>query len=193
MSNKLNDDFFGPFATSLRTLMEKHPVTGAVTTPNILAQELGTSVQTISYYVNGKRKPSYENIVTLTQYFNVSADYLLFGVESDNRDMNQQTGLTNDAINLLRTSYETGKSTCTTDVTGLLTNLLADRSFYQFLEDVVYHSAMIKALESMDPLEQSQKYPDINIAGYHKWALMQEIQDFIFEQMKKNGLAVEYK
>lgn len=193
MTNKLNDDYFGPFSTSLRTLMEKHPVTGAVTTPNMLAQELGTSVQTVSYYVNGKRKPSYENIVTLTQYFNVSADYLLFGVESANRELNQQTGLNNDAINLLRISYETGKHESSTDVTNLLTCLLADRTFYEFLEDVIYHSDMIKALECMDSAELEQKYPGINIAGYHKWALMQEIQDFIFEQMKKHGLTVEYK
>ncbi len=66
-----------PFARSLRELMAHHPKDGRVTTPAELAEELGTSAQTISYYVNGKHRPSYENIISLIHYFDVSADYLL--------------------------------------------------------------------------------------------------------------------
>ena len=59
--------------------MAKHPKDGSVTAPATLAEELGTSTQTISYYINGKRKPSYDNVIALTKFFGVSADYLLYG------------------------------------------------------------------------------------------------------------------
>jgi len=52
MENKQIDDYFGPFATSLRNLMQCHPVTQEAVTPADLAEVLATSTQTISFYVN---------------------------------------------------------------------------------------------------------------------------------------------
>ena len=191
MENKQIDDYFGPFATSLRKLMECHPVTKQVVTPAELAEVLATSTQTISFYVNGKRKPSYDNLVTLCQYFQVSADYLMFGLEADNRALNEQTGLTNDAINMLIRAHETNKYPGNTDISELLSSLLSDRDFYEFLEDINFHASDIRKLESMDILEREKKYPGINMPGYSKWCLLQEINDFIFNQLEKHHLKIE--
>jgi hypothetical protein len=59
------------------------------------------------------------------------------------------------------------------------------------MEDVIYHAGNIKELENMNPVEREKKYPGINIAGYFKWELIQEINNFIFSQLEKRGLKIE--
>jgi transcriptional regulator with XRE-family HTH domain len=191
MENQQMGDYFGPFATTLRKLMDENPRTNEKTSPAELAEILGTSTQTVSYYVNGKRKPSYDNIVAMTEFFNVSADYLLFGIEANNRTLNEQTGLTNDAIKMLQCAHASNKYPNTVDISELLSSLLSDRDFYVFMEDVIYHAGNIKELEDMNPVEREKKYPGINIAGYFKWDLIQEINNFIFSQLEKHGLKIK--
>ena len=158
MENKQNiDGYFDTFPTSLRELMANHPINGSVTSPGTLAEILGTSTQTISYYINGKHKPSYENIVTLTRFFEVSADYLLFHVESKNLDMHKKTGLSNSAITMLEQAHKQSKDSNLTDVTGLLNSLLSDHDFYVFMEESMEQIDRINKLEEMDLAEQEKK------------------------------------
>ena len=126
--------------------MVKYPVTKEVVTPAELAEVLATSTQTISFYINGKRKPSYDNLVALCAFFKVSADYLMFGIESGNCALNEQTGLTNEAINMLTIAHETNKYPDAVDISKLLSSLLSDRDFYVFLENLEYHASEIKSL-----------------------------------------------
>ena len=192
MENKQGiDGYFEPFAVSLRELMAHHPKDGSVTSPGTLAEELGTSTQTISYYINGKRKPSYENIVALTKFFDVSADYLLFHIESKNLDVHKKTGLSNDAINMLEQAHKQSNDSKLTDVTGLLDSLLSDRNFYVFMEESTEQIARINELEEMDWAEREKKYPGVDMLGYSKWYLVQKVNDFIFSQMEKHGLKIE--
>lgn len=46
-----------------------------------IALDLSISRESISYYENGKRSPSVETLVLLSNYFNVSIDYLITGKE----------------------------------------------------------------------------------------------------------------
>ena len=41
--------------------------------------DLSISREAISYYENGKRSPDVETLLTLSNYFNVSIDYLIKG------------------------------------------------------------------------------------------------------------------
>jgi len=192
MENKQSiDGYFDSFPTSLRELMAHHPINGSVTSPGTLAEILGTSTQTISYYINGKRKPSYENIVALAKFFEVSADYLLFHVESKNLDMHKKTGLSNDAITMLEQAHKQSKDSNLTDVTVLLDSLLSDRDFYVFLEESQEQIDRINELEEMGYTEREKKYPGVNMPGYSKWYLVQKVNDFIFKQMEKHGLKIE--
>ena len=192
MENKQGiDGYFDDFAVSLRELMAKHPKDGSVTSPATLAEELGTSTQTISYYINGKRKPSYDNVIALTKFFGVSADYLLFHVKSENMDMHKKTGLSNEAITMLEQMHKTSKNGDLTDITALVDSLLSDRDFYVFMEESQQQIDHINELEKMDWAERDEKYPGINMLGYSKWFLVQKINDFIFRQMEKHGLKIE--
>ena len=192
MENKQGiDGYFDDFAVSLRELMAKHPKDGSVTSPATLAEELGTSTQTISYYINGKRKPSYDNVIALTKFFGVSADYLLFHVKSENMDMHKKTGLSNEAITMLEQMHKTSKNGDLTDITALVDSLLSDRDFYVFMEESQQQIDHINELEKMDWAERDEMYPGVNMLGYSKWFLVQKINDFIFRQLEKHGLKIE--
>ncbi len=46
-----------------------------------IAMDLNISREVISYYENGKRNPGLEMLLTLSNYFNKSIDYLITGNE----------------------------------------------------------------------------------------------------------------
>lgn len=50
-----------------------------------VAMDLSISREALSYYENGKRSPDIEMLVTFSNYFNVSIDYLILGREFENK------------------------------------------------------------------------------------------------------------
>ncbi len=46
-----------------------------------VAMDLNISREALSYYENGKREPSLSLLLTMSQYFNVSINYLITGEE----------------------------------------------------------------------------------------------------------------
>ena len=46
-----------------------------------VAMDLSISREALSYYENGRRSPDIEMLALLSNYFNVSIDYLIFGKE----------------------------------------------------------------------------------------------------------------
>lgn len=46
-----------------------------------VAMDLNISREALSYYENGKREPSLSLLVAMSQYFNVSINYLITGEE----------------------------------------------------------------------------------------------------------------
>ncbi|MBR7160313.1 MAG: helix-turn-helix transcriptional regulator [Clostridia bacterium] len=50
-----------------------------------VAMDLSMSREAISYYENGKRSPDVSTLVALSNYFNVSIDYLIKGEDFTKR------------------------------------------------------------------------------------------------------------
>lgn len=50
-----------------------------------VAMDLSISREALSYYENGKRSPDIEMLIKLSDYFNVSIDYLIKGEEFNNK------------------------------------------------------------------------------------------------------------
>jgi len=46
-----------------------------------VAMDISVSRESLSYYENGKRSPDIDMLVRLSEYFNVSIDYLITGRE----------------------------------------------------------------------------------------------------------------
>ena len=70
------------------------------------AKELGVKDNVISYWCNGTRKPNFEQIIRMSQFFNVSTDYLLGVTSAPTNDKDVQficdyTGLTERTVKIL--------------------------------------------------------------------------------------------
>ncbi len=50
-----------------------------------VAMDLSISREALSYYENGKRSPDIDMLLRLSQYFNVSIDFLITGKEFEKR------------------------------------------------------------------------------------------------------------
>lgn len=50
-----------------------------------VAMDLNISREALSYYENGKREPSLALLVAMSEYFNVSIDYLITGKDFQKR------------------------------------------------------------------------------------------------------------
>ncbi len=79
----------GTFPTMLRGLLDRHPMTGARTTLKELAEAIGIRQQTVSLYKNGETQPTPETLVKIAEFFNVSVDYLLTGISSQNKSIHE--------------------------------------------------------------------------------------------------------
>jgi transcriptional regulator with XRE-family HTH domain len=64
------------FKETLRDLLEKNK---ASVTHKKLGSSINASSTTISHYVNGRIKPSFDALVGIAAFFNVTLDYLVFG------------------------------------------------------------------------------------------------------------------
>ncbi|MET8955114.1 helix-turn-helix domain-containing protein [Streptomyces sp. NPDC004393] len=64
------------FETVLRDLLDSPAISGG---RKKLARALGVNEATISHYLNGRIRPSFETLVRIADHFNVSLDYLVFG------------------------------------------------------------------------------------------------------------------
>lgn len=67
-----------------------------------VAKGIGVTTSVISAHENGIRLPSYEALIKLTGYFNVSSDYLL-GI-SDNRSRDSQYLISLDGLSAKKMS-----------------------------------------------------------------------------------------
>ena len=68
-----------------------------------LAKELGITDNTVSYFVNGSRVPNIQQIIKISQIFNVSTDYILgvtnaMSTDADIKAICEYTGLSEKAI-----------------------------------------------------------------------------------------------
>lgn len=50
-----------------------------------VAMDLSISREALSYYENGKRSPDVDMLIKLSEYFNVSIDFLINGKEFEKR------------------------------------------------------------------------------------------------------------
>ena len=64
------------FEEILRTLLDREKTT---VTQKKLAKALGVSGTTVSHYVTGRIRPSFQALVGIAAFFNVTLDYLVFG------------------------------------------------------------------------------------------------------------------
>lgn len=179
----------GIFPKTLRKLLDCHPVTGERTTLKKLAEFIGIRQQTVSLYKNGETQPTPETLVKIAEFFTVSVDYILTGVSSQNKSIDQELGLSEEAINMLKRAKEADEYDESLHLVYELNRLLSDRDFYEFLEDVSLKISHVKAVLNGSYDQSNMK--NLNIEGYFIWDLQKYVEEFILKQLVKRGLAIE--
>lgn len=134
-ANGLENQFKGYdniFSSTPRDVMMSHPETGEKTTQKALAEAVGIRPQTISLYLDGSTQPNADNLYKIARYFDVSVDFLLSGVSSENESIHETLGLSEAAINMLETFNKIDR-TSQTPIMPLINDLLSNKHFYMFL------------------------------------------------------------
>jgi transcriptional regulator with XRE-family HTH domain len=103
IKKEIADAYNMPFPVALRTLMGEKS-----TTQENIAKVTGKTRQTVSQYVNGISEPSYETLIKIADFFNVSVDYLLGRTKDRRRDptIYDKIGLSEESITILRIAQE---------------------------------------------------------------------------------------
>ena len=87
------------FSKRLKTLREEKQLT-----QDALAEKLGISRGSISFYENGTRTPDIEVFCRIASFFNVSLNYLMGLANAgkpENEEIGEQTGLSDKAVTML--------------------------------------------------------------------------------------------
>ena len=105
------------FNIRLRALLKEKKITFEE-----LAKYLNCTKQAVSNYCRGVTTPNYETLIKLADYFGVSCDYLLTGVEPQDKGEHQEIKLSGVAIEKMK-EYDS-------EILKLIDKILSDDEFY---------------------------------------------------------------
>ena len=102
-----------------------------------VADDIQISRASLEYYEKGKRKPDIEVLLKLADYYNVTCDYLLKGVKTENVSINEVTGLSDETIDEL----QKGKNSVfyTTLLNFLINNRVLLKALNSYLLSSIYN------------------------------------------------------
>lgn len=120
------------FGHRLEKLMREKGITRKA-----LKDDAGISLQSISNYLKGKRKPDCEMVAEISRALGVSADYLLGLSEVSTRNetiqgINRETGLWGDAIVALRTEKFCGDD----EISDFVSYLIKNKDFLRLIRAI---------------------------------------------------------
>lgn len=187
------DKYYDIFPTTLRKLLENHPKGGHTTTYKTLGEAVGVRQQTISQYASGQTQPTADIALKIAKFFDVSVDYLLTGISSQNKDICDELGLSEASVQYLRRArnmYSLPNSERAQTI-PFLDEMLSDRDFYEFLEDLSHHVKQTRMAQSK--AIKGQEESGLDIEGYFIWQLQMFVEEFIRNELMKYGLKIELK
>lgn len=114
-----------------------------------IANEIGISTGALSKYQNDAAAPDINALFKISEYFDVSADYLLGKIEPkkpENIDAQCRTGLPEEALNIL-TSFEGTKK-------SVLTLLLLNTNFPEFIDLLNVYVIGVKASDVVSEMNE---------------------------------------
>ena len=118
-------------AEILKKLMLEKKITGTE-----LAHNIGVSKQSVSEYLRGNVTPKSDVLIKIAEYFGVSPEFLLTGVEAQDKKERQELGLSGEAIRLLKS--------CDKKTFVFIDAFLSDPYFYSILSDALNPQINIK-------------------------------------------------
>jgi transcriptional regulator with XRE-family HTH domain len=176
------------FPRMLRKLMNEKKASQAE-----LSKFLGCTRQTISLYATGQSTPDIDILLKISQYFNVSTDFLLGITEVKSKDINVQaihekTGLSEEAITFLidmttiYNSFEEQDKDNPHAASKEFTNA-------EMISALIENINLMNVLPSFDKLYSGYKEKDKDILyDFYVFTLQNKLKDLIFETLE--GLTI---
>ena len=97
MKSTRKKDYDSIFASNIRKLLDTKSMSKTQ-----IAKQLGVKQQTVSQWADGSTTPALKHLMPLASCFGISVEELLTGVAPENREMYEDTGLSNEALELLK-------------------------------------------------------------------------------------------
>lgn len=183
----VEEKYNAPFPTALRALMDER----GETQENI-AKAAEKTRQTVSQYVNGISEPSYETLVKIADYFDVSADYLLGRTEDPNRKpcAADELGLTPAAVAYIRTYSNPARSKDMVELVRPddclkgLSMLIENGKLLALSREIKFFSDNINRSIEVSRVFQSTRQEEAGGEYYYKWRQAAE-EDLLIKQFQK--------
>ncbi len=174
------------FPSILRDFMGRHPITRKRVTQKELAEYLGLSPQTISFYTTGERTPNLQTLIKLAEFFGVSVDYLLTGKKPENKNIRETIGLSDSTIERMQWVKEDFDD-CP-HVMQMLDNLLSDKKFYETLIDAdrFYEKKLDIGYGDRDTRDKE-------LQELYEWKMLRLWEDYFIEFSKREHLSDYYR
>lgn len=177
------------FATKLQVLIAK-----SGKKLNTLSEEIGISSGALSNYQNGNAEPGLCALKKISDYFDVSLDYL-FGKarckKPKNEEISKRFGLTEKAIMNLEKAKQTDESV-QSELLTILNLLLEEEEFFYSLKTIKYYLNAINVPQKNDIegklFERFQKFNEERISLFGENSVLLEneaVTDFYFMQSKE--------
>lgn len=173
------------FATQLRKAM--NPKNGERVTNTQLAEAINMTPQMVSNYVTGKNHPGLDVVVKIAEYLDVSLDYLLKGISSENQDWHQVSGLSEEAISTLR--YLGAREDFDhPQALAELDQILTSPGVVEYLHNAGEARAKIEA--TLAAWGEDEYEQDIDVPAFLYWQLLETHRRFTKQRLEAAGVNV---
>lgn len=153
-----------------------------------LADDLIVERVLVNYWENNKRPIKTDDVVKLATKFDVTCDYILRGIEAENLNIHEKTGLSDEAITaFIKLANEKISESSKTIISGsdILNDIIINDNFLRLIKQIVYSSITRKRCE-LTPIEPG----DYEIYRYLEHSADKE--DALFSEWKVEHFAKEW-
>lgn len=188
----VGDAYYSPFAVALRELMKKNG-----TTQEEIAKITNKTRQTVSQYVNGISEPSYDTLVKIADYFDVSIDFLLGRTKDPrlSRSAVDELGLSEKAISWLEWLKFQGE--CDPNYKKNINSIFEDKLFQKaFFNMVNYILALdVETLSFQSYIQKMEYGPGREAEAWQAYAdeILLLSEDPTFSDRQRELLKAEYE
>lgn len=187
----VRDAYCSPFAVALRALMKKNG-----TTQEEIAKITNKTRQTVSQYVNGISEPSYDTLVKIAAYFDVSIDFLLGRTEDPRlaRSAVDELGLSTYSISWLERLKGYGE--CDPNFRRIINRIFEDLVFQKTIFNLAnYIEALeVETLSFKSYIQKMEYGPGRESEAWQAYAdeILLLSQDPKFSERQQQLLKAEY-
>jgi transcriptional regulator with XRE-family HTH domain len=146
----------------IKKLREERGITQAE-----FAKKINVKRETVNQWENGSRDLKTDYTVKVAEYFGVSCDFILRGIEYENVNICKKTGLVNEAIKILGWCHNSKEDY---DV-DILNTLIVSQRLPRLIEQI---SRQLKNLATYEKLKDEEKKNIVNLFEAEKDIFMDE-------------------